>query len=73
MPMILNVFESVSVTSPVSDESVCQPVSVSQNNQKEPDSSVREGKAVVSSTPQSAPVVTRRSGRRTKKGGIPDL
>ena len=29
MPMIPGVLESVSVPSPVSDESVCQPVSVS--------------------------------------------
>ena len=39
MPMIPGVLESVSVPSPVSDESVCQPVSVPQ---KEPDPSVRE-------------------------------
>ena len=42
MPMIPNVLESVSVPSPASDESVCQPVSVPQNTQKESDPSVRE-------------------------------
>ena len=74
-PMIPNVLESVRAPSPVSDESVCQPVSVPQNTQKEPNPSVREqqGKTVVSSTPLSTPVVTRRSGRRTKKRVILNL
>ena len=34
VPMIPNLLESVSVPSPVSDESFCQPVSVPQNTQK---------------------------------------
>ena len=59
----------------MSDESVCQPVSVPQNTQKEPNPSVREqqGKTVVLSTPLSTPVVTRRSRRRTKKRDILDM
>ena len=75
VPMIPNVLESVSVPSPVSDESVCQAVSVPQNTQKETDPSVGEqqGKTVVSATPLSTPMVIRRSGRRTKKRDILDL
>ena len=59
VPMIPNVLESVSVPSPVSDESVCQPVSVPQNTQKEPDPSVREQQGKTVSIPLSTPVVTR--------------
>ena len=75
VPMIPNVLGSVSVPSPLSDQSVCQPVSVPQNTEKEPDPSVREQQdtTVVSSTPLSIPVVIRRSGRRTKKRDILDL
>ena len=74
MPVNLNVLKSISVPSPLSDESVCQPVSVHQNTQKEPDPSVREqqGKTVTSPTPLSTPVVIHQSGRRTKKRDILD-
>ena len=53
--MIPNVLESVGVSSPVSIESVCQPMSVPENIQKEPDPSVGEQQSVtvVSSTPLS--------------------
>ena len=75
VPMIPNELEPVSVPSPVSDESVCQSVSVPQNTQKEPNPSVMEqqGKTVVSSTPQCTPAVIRRSERRTKKRDTLDM
>ena len=51
------------------DESVCQPLSVPQYTQKDPDPSVREqeGKTLVPSALRSIHVVIRRPERRTKK------